>query len=191
MKKYRCIAKCPELDSDNKEHCTFTESYLNGKREYDQEICPCGNVEKLELVKDEYDMDALYLYNDGWQYKIGQIEKVNDKSIRMDRNFKILKENFDKLTYKLTNEEIETFNKLMVKKLSGSISDMRDMIDVIKGLKTALQSSELVCVDSSKLQNKLDVLNDALEEQLTPIEIGGKKLKFHRFTERLIEVRDE
>lgn len=53
MKKYKCIANCPELDCDNEKHCTFTESELESKKEYNEEICPCGNCTKLVLINEE------------------------------------------------------------------------------------------------------------------------------------------
>ena len=52
MNKYKCVAYCPELDEDNERHCIFTEGYLEDKREYDEEICPCGNTTKLILIKE-------------------------------------------------------------------------------------------------------------------------------------------
>jgi hypothetical protein len=59
MKKYKCVANCPELDCNNEKHCTFTESYLSDKREYDREVCPCGNIEKLELIEDSQENSNL------------------------------------------------------------------------------------------------------------------------------------
>ena len=50
MSRYICIANCPELDEDNEAHCIFTESYLEGNREYDLEICPCGNTVDLKII---------------------------------------------------------------------------------------------------------------------------------------------
>lgn len=49
---YRCITKCPELGYSNEKHCIFTKGYLDNKREYDKEICPCGNIIELEEIKD-------------------------------------------------------------------------------------------------------------------------------------------
>lgn len=50
MSKYVCVANCPELDIDNEAHCIFEESYLEDKREYDLEICPCGNTVDLKII---------------------------------------------------------------------------------------------------------------------------------------------
>lgn len=58
MKKYKCIANCLELDCDNEKHCTFTERELEDKKEYDEEVCPCGNRTKLVLINEE---DELWL----------------------------------------------------------------------------------------------------------------------------------
>lgn len=138
-------------------------------------------------MEENYDMEALYLYNDGWQYRVGKIDKINDKSVRMEFGAKIKKEDFTDV-HKLTDEEIKIFNKEFIKKLSSSISKMKDTVNLIDSLRKALKYSELACVDTKKLQEKLDILNETLVEELKPIEIGGKKLNFNDYSERLIEV---
>lgn len=50
MSRYICIAECPELDTDNEAHCIFSESYLEDKRQYDLEICLCGNSVDLKII---------------------------------------------------------------------------------------------------------------------------------------------
>lgn len=41
MKKYICVAKCPELDYKNAKHCV-TENPTQPFPRYDND-CPCGN----------------------------------------------------------------------------------------------------------------------------------------------------
>ena len=137
-----------------------------------------------------YDMDALYLYNDGWQYRVGKIQKVNEKSVKMDGAAKINKADF-KDVHKLTEEEIAIFNKEMIKKLSHSISNIREMLVSIKHLKTSLGTSEFACINTDKFQKKLDFLDETLAEEIKPLEIGGKRFNFGQFNERLEEAKDE
>lgn len=159
------------------------------------------NIKLLEQVKNEnfevnfstiegYDMDALYLYNDGWQYRIGRIQKVNEKSLRMQYGTKVLKEDF-KDVHKLTEEERSSLNTELVKKLSKSISNIKDVISLVKSLKSSLLGSELVCVDITKLQDKLDMLNDILADEIKPIILNNEKYDFNDFSERLIKVNEE
>jgi hypothetical protein len=77
---------------------------------------------------EQYDLEALYLYNDGYSYRVGKISKVNDKSIRMEGGRKILKEEFPSI-HKLTDEEVAIFNKEVVRKLSNSISSIRSVLE--------------------------------------------------------------
>ena len=50
MKKYKCIANCPELDYKEEIHCIFTEFELDKKHGYDEEVCPYGNYTELILI---------------------------------------------------------------------------------------------------------------------------------------------
>lgn len=50
MKKYICVAKCPELDYDNSKHC-ITENPKQPFPLYDYD-CPCGNCPKWEELQD-------------------------------------------------------------------------------------------------------------------------------------------
>lgn len=51
MKKYICIAKCPELDDDNLRHCIATKEQIQEREERLGVYCPCGNEEKWVLLK--------------------------------------------------------------------------------------------------------------------------------------------
>ena len=51
MKRFICIAKCPELNFDKETHCIFTEKEIEDKKEYDLETCPCGNKTILKEIK--------------------------------------------------------------------------------------------------------------------------------------------
>lgn len=117
---------------------------------------------------ENYDMEALYLYNDDWQYRVGKIEKINDKSIRMQFNTKIKKENF-KSIHKLTDEEVKIFRKELIKKLSNTTERIRNTLASINRLNSALQSSNLVCVNSDNLQKKLNSLSEILSKELPKV----------------------
>jgi len=138
---------------------------------------------------EKYDMNALYLFNDGWQYKVGKIQKVNDKSVRMDGGTKINKDIFE-YAHKLTDKEIEVFHSEIIKKLSNSANKMKSLVDLINGLKNALKCNELTSVNTVKLQENLDSLNDLLTDELSPFVIGDKKLNFSDYSERLTEVKE-
>ena len=43
LKKYICIAKCPELDIDGSKHCIATENETKFGTPYNVDYCPCGN----------------------------------------------------------------------------------------------------------------------------------------------------
>ena len=60
-------------------------------------------------MNNNYDMEDLYLYKSYGSYRIGQIEKVNEKTIRMDWDTKIPKDEFNKV-YKLTEEEASIYS---------------------------------------------------------------------------------
>lgn len=50
MGKVKCIVeKCPEM---GKERCVFPQKYIDDKKEYDLEICPCGNKVKLIVIEE-------------------------------------------------------------------------------------------------------------------------------------------
>ena len=50
MKKYICVAKCPELDYDNSKHCV-TDNPEQPFPLYDYD-CPCGNCPIWEELQD-------------------------------------------------------------------------------------------------------------------------------------------
>ena len=78
MKNYKCITKCPELDYNNEKHCISTESELEDKKEYCLDICPCGNIENLVLIKSaEEKLEKLF--NEGWLL-------VDSKTLKTDIN---------------------------------------------------------------------------------------------------------
>jgi hypothetical protein len=138
---------------------------------------------------ENYDLNALYLFNDGYGYRISRIEKVNEKSIRMEQGRKINKEDF-KHTYKLTEDEVKIFNRELIKKLSDSTYGIKKMISSICNLKDSLKDSELVCVNTIKLQGTLDELNNLLEKEIEAFKINNMKLNFDNYSERLNEVKE-
>lgn len=46
-----CIQKCTELDTDNSNHCTATQSEINEKEQNGNDYCPCGNVVRWKLIQ--------------------------------------------------------------------------------------------------------------------------------------------
>ena len=53
MKKFVCIAKCPELDCDNLCHCTDTKEGIQRREEKRQDYCACGNEAIWEEIIEE------------------------------------------------------------------------------------------------------------------------------------------
>lgn len=141
-------------------------------------------------MEEQLDLDALYLYSDSWGgYRVGKIVKVNDKTVRMENNVKIPKENLDRI-YKLSDEEIKSFNGEMVKRLSIHMCKIKEMKDTLVSLKSLLKCNEFIAVDSVKIQEKLDLLNEELEKELPQvIDINNTKYKFKEFSEKLEEVK--
>lgn len=78
MKRFKCNANCPELDLNNEHHCVFTEVELESIKEYDEEICPCGNREKLVLIEDAEEK-LKKLFDDEWFL-------VDSKTLKNDIN---------------------------------------------------------------------------------------------------------
>lgn len=126
-----------------------------------------------------YDMDAMYLYYNGYRYEVGNIEKVNEKTIRMTSNTKINKEDFETKTYKLTEEEVNNYRGELIKKLSNSQHKVREMISDLNRLRGSLLNSHLVQIDVEKLQSAIDDLEEILKRELPqPVNINNKVYKF-------------
>lgn len=138
----------------------------------------------------EYDVNALYLYSDGYAHKIGRISKINKQSIRMEGGVKIDKEVF-KSVHKLTDEEVAISNRELVKKLSASNRSIQNMIETMKSLQLTLNKTEFVCVDSEKLQNEINILADILAKEVQSFNIDGKSYNFHQYSERIIESKED
>jgi hypothetical protein len=136
---------------------------------------------------ENYDTEALYLYCDGWKYRVGKIEKINDKSIRMEFGIKIKKEDFSNI-HKLTDGEIKIFKEELVRRLSNTSEGIKNILNSIHSLKIALNSSDLVCVNSENLQKKLDLLNVMLSKELPKVfRIDDKELIFGGYSDALIK----
>lgn len=140
-------------------------------------------------MNENYDMNSLYLYYNDWgNYEIGKIEKINDKSIRMEHDTKIKKEEFDKV-YKLTNEEIKIFRKELIKNLSTCVDEIKRMLYSVRELQSALDTSEFACIDSDKLQEQLNLLNEKLSEELPKtFKINNEEFKFEDYGEDIEKV---
>ena len=138
------------------------------------------------MCEKEYDLNAYYLYDYGCFHRIGKIEKVNEKSIRMDNGIKILKEDFHK-AYKLNEEEEDIYRKELIKKISNSIEDGKEFLSTLKKLKNALNMSSLVSINTEDLQKEIDrlteVIKDAADKKFV---IHNQEYEFCELSESLI-----
>ena len=138
---------------------------------------------------EQYDMSALYLYNDGYGHRIGRISKVNEKSVRMEYGVKLDIETFKNI-HKLNDEEIAIANREIIKKLADTNRSIRNMLENMKSLKSLLNDTIFACVDSEKLQNEMDTLTVVLANELKAFNINGKDYKFELYSERVSEVKE-
>lgn len=142
-------------------------------------------------MNNNYDMEALYLFKDHSSYRIGQIERVNEKTIRMGWDTKIPKDEFDKV-YKLTEEEANIYKGELIKRLSVVHSEAKYMIETLSKIKIVLRGSEFVTLDTDKLQSRIDEMTRLIEQQLpSSITINGDKFKFYNYTSDRLEKIEE
>ena len=136
-----------------------------------------------------YDMKAMYLYGNGYRYDVGSIEKINDQTIRMSTNKRINKKDFETSTYKLTEEEARSYRGELVKKLSNSQFAVKEMIADLNKLRTCLNHSSLVEINTEKVQKAIDNLESILIAE-TPqfMTINGVDYKFENYGTSLEEV---
>ena len=138
-------------------------------------------------MNNNYDMEDLYLYKSYGSYRIGQIEKVNEKTIRMDWDTKIPKDEFDKV-YKLTEEEASIYRGELIKKLSTVYREAKSMIETLNKTRVILRSSEFLALDTDKLQSKIDELTHLIDQQLpSNITINGDEFEFCDYTADRLE----
>lgn len=138
-------------------------------------------------MNNNYNMEDLYLYKSYGSYRIGQIEKVNEKTIRMDWDTKIPKDEFDKV-YKLTEEEASIYRGELIKKLSTMYREAKSMIETLNKTRVILRSSEFLALDTDKLQSKIDELTHLIEQQLpSSITINGDEFEFCDYTADRLE----
>lgn len=137
-----------------------------------------------------YDMSALYLYDTGYRFEIGAINRIYEKSIKMTSGHRIKKEDWD-YVYKLTEEEANCYRGELIKKLSQSRIDTERFLKQLIQVRKACQSSPLVEVNTSKLQETVDKLEIVLTNQLpSTIVIRGEKFKFEDYSTELRKVTD-
>ena len=113
----------------------------------------------------DYDLDALYLYNNSCRYYIGRIEKVNEKSIRMEWNVKINKDDFNRLSYKLSEVEVKLYRKELIKRLAEIQKTIDSLTRSINALEKSLTYSDFVDLNKDKLQKELDKTADLIAEK--------------------------
>lgn len=142
-------------------------------------------------MNNNYDMEGLYLYKSYSSYRIGQIEKVNEKTIRMDWDTRIPKDEFNKV-YKLTEEEASIYRGELIKRLSVIHREAKSMIETLNKIRVVLRSSEFVAVDTDKLQSKIDELTHLIEQQLpSRITINSDEFEFYDYTSDRLEKIEE
>lgn len=138
-----------------------------------------------------YDMNAMYLYPNGYRYEVGSIRRVNEKTVTMSSSRKIDKEEFETKAYKLTEEEIKSYKGEIVKKLSFARYEVREMISDLTKLRECLNRSYLATVNTEKLQATIDNLEDILRREIPqPININSKDYKFEKYGTSLEEVNE-
>ena len=142
-------------------------------------------------MNNNYDMEGLYLYKSYSSYRIGQIEKVNEKTIRMDWDTRIPKDEFNKV-YKLTEEEASIYRGELIKRLSVIHREAKSMIETLNKIRVVLRSSEFVALDTDKLHSKIDELTHLIEQQLpSRITINSDEFEFYDYTSDRLEKIEE
>lgn len=126
-----------------------------------------------------YDKDATYLYNTPWGYEIVKITKINEKSLKLSPNGRLLwKTDFDKL-YKLNDEELLIYNNEVIRRLSTNRVRVSELVKLLKSLTHILNevdTNRYINVNSEELQKEIDNTTEALNKQLTqPFDINGVK----------------
>ena len=142
-------------------------------------------------MNNNYDMEGLYLYKSYSGYRIGQIEKVNEKTMRMEWDTRIPKDEFNKI-YKLTEEEASIYRGELIKRLSVIHRETKSMIETLNKIRVVLRSSEFVALDTDKLHSKIDELTHLIEQQLpSRITINGDEFEFCDYTSDRLEKIEE
>lgn len=102
--------------------------------------------------------DNLYLYSLGYygEYRVGKIRKINTKTVTMDCNVKIPKEDFEKHAYKLTDTEVAIYREEIIKCVSGSSKAIRKLNYNLHLMRELLNKNEYVTLDRDKLQKDLE-----------------------------------
>ena len=138
------------------------------------------------LNKEDFDLDALYLYKHYDNYRVGFISKINKCSITMSNGDNI--KQFDCFR-KLTNEERKVYEFEIIKGIKNGINKVHELTGKIKRLKSLLSMEEFIMLDTKKLQNEIDKVADILSGyDLTPFRIGEKKFKLPIYGSNLEEV---
>lgn len=138
-----------------------------------------------------YDMKALYLYSDGYRYRIGKIVKVNEKTIRMDFGVRIDKDDFDNI-HKLTDSEVGVYTGELINAITSEMRGVRDLTTDIRALKQSLNMSFLSCVNTEKLQARIDELEEQISKILpTVININNSRYQICKYNRESLESVDD
>lgn len=133
----------------------------------------------------EFNMDKYYLYKEYYNYRINKIERINNKTVRMDYNTLIKKEDFEKEVVELTEKEVDDYKNLLTKlalkspKTERKISDFRYEIGRLENSIQGLSEFVSVDIKTDELQETINNLKMELDNILHPIiEINNTRFKF-------------
>lgn len=141
-------------------------------------------------LTNEYDMESLFLFQDGYDYQIGYITKVNEKSLTMSCGARLPKSEFYK-AHKLTFEEEVVYRGELMKRLTPIKFEIESMCKSLKSLRSILKLEEFATINREKLQKALDEMEESISTHLNEvIVLGGKELKLSNWTKFIKEVKD-
>lgn len=92
MRKFICVANCPELDCEGGKHCEVKVEWSLSEIEKDgRDFCPCGNYEKWEEVKitvkeliefgEWREPNEIHIYGENYMEIISRKELINKPSL--------------------------------------------------------------------------------------------------------------
>lgn len=131
------------------------------------------------ITEQQYDTNAHYLINTTWGYTINTIHKVNKCSINVGGT-NIRKEEFNKICYKLTDEEWELYKHELIKNLQLPMDIIKKFNNIIFNLQKSLDYCKgLVNVNEEGINDLIDTLVKDIKEQLpSNIKINNETYKF-------------
>lgn len=136
---------------------------------------------------DKIDIGVAYLYYDGFRYDVVQVDRINEKSVRI-RGSAVNKTHFMENAILLTEEEFNLFKGEYLKSISVLNSKITRFLNNVVTLKECLECNEFTTVNTDKLQNALDRLESEISDYIDgEVSIDGEKYKFGQFSKRTLE----